>query len=160
MRSSIFLLLGSNLGNKLFYLKQACIAIDEEIGKVLQSSKIYETDAWGIEDQPSFLNQVIEVSSSLTPHQILEKINTLERTIGRIRHGKWGSRVIDIDILYDGSESIQSKDLTIPHPQIQNRRFTLVPLCELDPNFIHPILKRSNQDLLDTCKDSLEVRIF
>ncbi|MDZ7608724.1 MAG: 2-amino-4-hydroxy-6-hydroxymethyldihydropteridine diphosphokinase [Cyclobacteriaceae bacterium] len=108
--------------------------------RLSSASSVYKTKAWGIENQPDFLNQVLEVESDLYPLEILDCILGIEESLGRVRDIKWSSRVIDIDILYYGSEIVTEPKLTIPHPQIQNRNFTLVPLCEIAPEFVHPIL--------------------
>lgn len=153
----IFLLLGSNLGDKLSHLSQSITEIEEKIGTIEKVSSIYETAAWGKTDQPSFYNQVIKISTSLKPFQLLEKILQIEHDIGRKRFEKWGARIIDIDLLYYKNEIFASQELTIPHPQIQYRKFTLIPLCEIAQNFIHPTLKVTQQQLLEQCDDLLEV---
>lgn len=157
MTEGIFLLLGSNLGDKLLHLSQAISKIEEQIGKVEKVSSIYETAAWGKTNQPSFYNQVIKISTSLKPLQILKIVLQIEHEIGRKRFEKWGARIIDIDLLYYQNEVFTNQELTIPHPQIQNRKFTLIPLCEIAQEFIHPTLKVTQQQLLEQCDDILEV---
>ncbi|MDH5368271.1 MAG: 2-amino-4-hydroxy-6-hydroxymethyldihydropteridine diphosphokinase [Cyclobacteriaceae bacterium] len=157
MTEGIFLLLGSNLGDKLSHLSQAISKIEEQIGKVEKVSSIYETAAWGKTNQPSFYNQVIKISTSLKPLQILKIVLQIEYEIGRKRFEKWGARIIDIDLLYYQNEVFTNQELTIPHPQIQNRKFTLIPLCEIAQEFIHPTLKVTQQQLLEQCDDILEV---
>ena len=157
MTEGIFLLLGSNLGDKLLHLSQAISKIEEQIGKVEKVSSIYETAAWGKTNQPSFYNQVIKISTSLKPLQILKIVLQIEYEIGRKRFEKWGARIIDIDLLYYQNEVFTNQELTIPHPQIQNRKFTLIPLCEIAQEFIHPTLKVTQQQLLEQCDDILEV---
>ena len=105
----------------------------------------------------AFYNQVLELNSTLAPEELLSKLQNIEIQLGRERFVKWGSRTIDIDILYFGGLSFENENLSIPHSQIQNRRFTLVPMNEIAPDFIHPTLKKSQSDLLDICEDSLEV---
>ena len=155
--TSIYLLLGTNLGNKSANLQRAKELLTSHAIIIKKESKIYETAAWGNEDQPSFLNQVVEVDSNKSPQRILTLINQIEEEMGRVRFEKWGERLIDIDILYFSSHEIQNEDLVIPHPEIQNRRFTLAPLAEMSPDFIHPILKKTQQELLEVCVDPLEV---
>ncbi|MDH5476214.1 MAG: 2-amino-4-hydroxy-6-hydroxymethyldihydropteridine diphosphokinase [Cyclobacteriaceae bacterium] len=158
MIEGIYLLLGSNLGDKLSYLSQAIEKIEKTIGRVKNVSSVYETAAWGKEDQPTFYNQVIEIKSSLGYIEILKGILAIEQEIGRKRKEKWGARIIDIDLLYFGTEIFTNHELVLPHPEIQNRRFTLIPLCEIAQNFIHPVLKVTHQQLLEQCNDSLEVK--
>ena len=138
-------------------LEKARTKISCHIGTVIQKSALYETAAWGKTNQPSFYNQVLEVKSSLSPEEILLAINTIEAELGRVRKEKWGERIIDIDILYYGKKLINSDQLTIPHPGIPDRRFTLVPLVEIAPSFVHPTQKKTNQQLLNECIDPLEV---
>lgn len=158
MMKGIYLLLGSNLGDRLATLKRAFDLIDTTIGNVIHSSSIYTTKAWGVEDQPDFLNQVVEVESGLAPEEILINVNSIEEKLGRVRKIKWQSRIIDIDILYYGNLILNTQDLIIPHAENQNRNFVLVPMVELAPDFVHPVFLRTQQQLLNTCKDGLEVK--
>ena len=132
--------------------------IEKNIGKLTTSSVIYKTAAWGKEDQPDFLNQIIIVSSSLSSLNVLKEIFAIEKEMGRVRTTKNAARVIDIDILYFNDEIIQSVNLTVPHPQLQNRKFVLVPLAEISPDFLHPVLKKSSLELLSICSDKLNVQ--
>jgi len=157
MIEGLYLLLGTNLGDKKLQLERARNAVSEEIGTISTASSIYETAAWGKTDQPSFLNQVLQVRTELTPTEILYKINAIEEELGRIRVEKWGERQIDIDILYYDGSIIDTKDLQIPHPGIPDRRFTLVPLVEIAADFKNPVLNMTNRDLLENCPDSLKV---
>lgn len=158
--NGIYLLLGSNLGERLDQLKDAREACAHEIGTLEKASGIYETEAWGSEEQPTYLNQVLFLKTALTPMQALEKIQEIEKSLGRIRYEKWGSRIIDIDILYYDDLIVDLPSLSIPHPYIQDRRFTLAPLVEIAPNFVHPKLHQTQQALLDTCPDLLEVHLL
>jgi len=157
MTDGIYLLLGSNLGDKRDTLFQATRQIDAEIGKVMKCSSLYETEPWGNSSQPSFLNQVVLINCKLSPMQLLTALLEIEKRLGRIRYEKWGERTLDIDILYYNNVIIDSDHLRIPHPEITNRRFTLVPLVELAPDFIHPVLNKTNRLLLSLCKDNLKV---
>jgi 2-amino-4-hydroxy-6-hydroxymethyldihydropteridine diphosphokinase len=153
----LYLLLGGNLGDRPLYLAQAREHIAAQIGAVIQSSALYETAAWGKTDQPAFLNQVLEVQTELTPEQVLQGINGIEQELGRVRQEHWGARVIDIDILFYDDLVLQSQRLTIPHPQLHLRRFTLLPLAEIAPSLEHPVLQKSVTQLLQDCPDELEV---
>jgi 2-amino-4-hydroxy-6-hydroxymethyldihydropteridine diphosphokinase len=151
-----FLLLGSNQGDRKSYLEKSRQEISTA-GTVLQVSSIYQTAAWGKEDQPSFLNQVVEIETDLSPKELLIKMLAIESSLGRVRDEKWGSRIIDIDILFYGSQIVKTPQLTIPHPRIAERRFVLVPMAEVDGGFVHPILRKNIKTLLDVCKDKLDV---
>ena len=156
----IYLLLGTNLGNRESNLARAkSLAVKADI-EILRESAIYETAAWGIEDQPGFLNQVVAVDTTLEPELLLKKLLFIEQEIGRVRQRKWGQRLIDLDILYYHNRVIETKDLQVPHPGIPNRRFTLVPLVELTPEELHPVLQKSHQQLLEECQDTLKVKRF
>ncbi len=154
----IYLLLGTNLGDRMANLQRAKELMVPKMITVIRESSVYETAAWGIEDQPSFLNQVLRVDFIKSPQRLLEGILEIEEEMGRVREEKWGSRLIDIDILYFGDRVVAEKDLKIPHPEIQNRRFTILPLLEIAPNFEHPVLKTSHQELLNKTPDDLEVK--
>jgi 2-amino-4-hydroxy-6-hydroxymethyldihydropteridine diphosphokinase len=156
----IFLGLGSNLGNREDNLLMAQRLIKEKVGQIVLKSSIYETAAWGIVEQNSFLNQVIEVETSFSPNAVLHLILNIEKDMGRVRQVKWGERIIDIDILYYENEVISMENLSIPHPFIQERQFVLVPLCEIAANFIHPKLEVSNLELLKNCQDVGEISLF
>ncbi len=153
-----YLLIGGNLGNRQKNLEKARQLIAANAGQVDKSSPLYETEAWGIEDQPAFLNQVLLVSTKLDPRQLLSTILDIEHQMGRERTEKFGPRSIDIDILFYNREIIDEPGLTIPHQQLHLRKFTLEPLQEIAPSFIHPVLKKSVSDLLKECPDPLTVK--
>jgi 2-amino-4-hydroxy-6-hydroxymethyldihydropteridine diphosphokinase len=156
----IYLLLGSNMGDRQKTLEEAKNYISKSAGNVLRESQLYETAAWGIEDQPDFINQVLEIESNLSPEFLLDELLNIEKEMGRVREVKWGQRLIDIDVLYYGRKIVQTHRLKIPHPEIPNRRFTLVPLCELSPDFVNPKMSKTNRILLKECTDDLEVTLF
>ena len=156
--NTVYLLLGSNMGDSEHTLTVAINMIEKNIGKLTKSSSIYRTAAWGNEDQPDFLNQIIIISSSLSSSNILKEMFGIEKEMGRVRTTKNAARVIDIDMLFFNDEIIQTENLTVPHKQIQNRRFVLVPLAEISPDFRHPILKKSSLELLSICSDKLNVQ--
>ncbi len=155
-----YLLLGTNLGDREQLLHQALASIAQEIGLILQRSSIYETAAWGNENQPHYLNQVVSVATPLTPVQLLHAVNGIERKMGRQRVSKWESRLIDIDILFYADQLIDLPNLQIPHPQLPNRRFALVPLQEIAPFLIHPALNLSVSNLLARTSDHLTVQRY
>jgi len=156
--NTVYLLLGSNMGNSEQMLSDATNMIEKNIGKLTKSSAIYRTAAWGKEEQRDFLNQIIIVSSSLSSSTVLKEMFVIEKEMGRVRTTKNAARVIDIDMLFFNDEIIQTETLTVPHPQIQNRRFVLVPLAEIALDFIHPLLKKSSLELLSICSDKLNVQ--
>ena len=155
---NVFLLLGSNLGTRELFLQQAVQLIEQNIAPVTKASGIYETQSWGKTDEPDYLNQVVQLKTELPAQILLERILNIEIMLGRKRDVKWGSRIIDIDILFYGDEIINEPGLIVPHPELHNRRFTLEPLEELAPDFIHPVLKKSVLKLKNELKDSLIVK--
>lgn len=157
MARLIYLLLGTNLGNRQENLIQARVSIAAKCGFLLKTSNIYETAAWGKTDQPAFLNQVIALETSLNPKSLLSCVLQIEQELGRVRSEKWGERIIDIDILYYEDTIHHSTDLVIPHPGIAKRRFVLEPLSEIAPDFLHPILLKTSLVLLAECPDELTV---
>ncbi len=155
-----YLSLGSNEGDRVLWISKAIDRIAESCGHIIRKSSLFETAAWGINAQPDFLNMVITIQTSQTAHQLLESILHIEILLGRHRDIKWGPRIIDIDILFFNDEVVNLPDLIIPHPYLHLRRFTLVPLTEIAPDYIHPILNKSTASLLSECQDSLEVHLF
>ncbi len=154
---TVFLLLGSNIGNRLSHFETAEQLIAISVGPIIKTSSAYETEPWGYAEQPAFLNKVIELKTLLTPYQLLNVLLEIEKSIGRIRTEKWHERIIDIDILFYDSEIVNTEDLKIPHPFLQDRRFTLEPLNEIAPGLIHPIFNLNNAQLLANCTDPLRV---
>lgn len=153
----LYLLLGSNLGDRLRALSQARGQLEHALGPLLAASSIYETAPWGLADQPAFLNQVLGLYACQLPDELLKITQEIEQKMGREKKEKWGTRTIDIDILYYGDQRIQTDGLTIPHPWLHQRRFTLVPLAEIAPHLIHPVLGLSQRALLERCTDPGEV---
>lgn len=154
----VFLLLGSNLGNRKLFLDKAIERISAEIAPIEKASGIYETQSWGKTDEPDYLNQVLLLKTDMPAKTILHKVLEIEQELGRVREERWGSRVIDIDILFYGDAIIDEPDLKVPHPQLHNRRFTLEPLSELAANLLHPLLRKSIQQLKTELTDSLIVK--
>lgn len=157
MNDGIFVLLGSNLGDRAANLRKAITMIGELPGIVLRQSAVYQTAAWGKTDQPDFFNQVIRLESTLDPEELLTGLLDIERRLGRERLEKWGPRAIDLDILFYHQRVVNLPHLTIPHPQLHLRRFTLVPLAEIAHDKIHPVLHQSVEHLLELCPDPLPV---
>ncbi len=156
----IFLGLGSNLGDRRANLLEATTRIAARVGIIQAISNIYETQAWGIQDQPDFLNQVVEIRSSFEPAALLDEILKIEQDMGRERRIKWGERLIDIDILFYGSRIVQTEKLTIPHPFLHQRNFVLFPLLEIAADWVHPVLKKAVQDLVLFSEDFSSVKIL
>ena len=158
--SDCFLLLGTNQGDKIQNLETAARMISDQTGEILTQSSIYVTAAWGIEDQEEFLNQVLKIESTLSVEEMMDTCLSIEKDMGRVREVKWGSRLIDIDILYFDDLVFESENVNVPHPAIQDRRFTLVPLVEIAAQFMHPKMQQTQKELLEKCSDKLEVKIF
>ena len=156
--NTIYLLLGSNLKNPEQQLSAARNYITTEIGEITKASSLYATAAWGNTNQPDFLNQVIIVQSDFSAANTMETILTIEENMGRVRTQKNAPREIDIDILFFNNDIIHLPELIVPHPLIQERKFVLIPLYEIAPNFKHPILLKTPQELLEVCTDSLDVQ--
>jgi len=154
----LYLLLGTNLGNKKENLKVAIQLLEKDGLKPIKISSVYETEAWGKTDQPAFLNQVVYIKSALSTQEILRICQNIEKECGRVRVEQYGPRLLDIDILYFDDAIIVEPGLVIPHQQIQFRNFTLVPLVEIAPDFKHPVLNVSNLELLQQCKDTLKTK--
>lgn len=158
MMHKVYLLLGANIGDPMRQLENAKTEIQARIGSIDRASKVYHSQAWGLEDQPDFLNQVVRSTTTLSAPQVLQEIHKIETVLGRIRGQRWGARLIDIDILYYDDHIIHLPDLQIPHPYIQERNFTLLPLNEIAPEYIHPVFKKTNQVLLEESSDTLQVK--
>lgn len=155
--TTVHLLLGSNLGNREHNLELAIREIGRLLGPIITASSVYKTAAWGNTDQPEFYNQVVVATTGKSPEEALRAILNIEDQLGRKRTEKWGSRIIDIDILFWDDQVISTPELTIPHPGIPQRRFTLIPLLEISPDFVHPVLQKSVHELLQDCTDTLPV---
>jgi len=154
-----YLLLGGNIGDRKKVILAAIKLIKEKIGSVISLSSFYETAAWGIEEQNPFYNCAIIVETSKTPQQVMAEILEIEEMLGRKRgSNKWTERIIDIDILFFNEEIINNEFIKIPHPRIQERNFALIPLLEIAQNYIHPLFKKTVQELLAECTDKLMVK--
>lgn len=153
------IILGSNMGNKLAHLQQAIEHIKVNNSLLVKQSSIYKTAAWGNTEQDDFYNQVIEINTELSAENLLKTLLQIETQMGRTRNQKWEARIIDLDILYYNSEIIDTENLKVPHPYLHVRRFTLIPLVQIDPEFIHPVFQQTNAALLANCSDASEVEL-
>lgn len=158
--SSIYLLLGGNQGERASVLAKAKALLAEQLGTVVAVSPLYETAAWGKTDQPDFLNQAMHIQTQHSPVEALSIIHHIEHLLGRQRTEHWGQRTLDIDILFYDDAVIHSLRLEIPHPEVQNRRFALIPLKDIAPKLLHPVLAKDISTLLEECPDKLEVFLF
>lgn len=157
MQTEVVLCLGGNKGNREKLLSEAVNLIGQNF-ELKRLSEIYETAAWGGVAKGDFLNQVAVVSTDLEAEEVLDRIQQIELDLGRTRFEPWGDRTMDIDILFFGDQIIKTGRLEIPHPFIGERRFVLVPLAELMPDFVHPVLKENFVTLLEACQDLSEVK--
>jgi 2-amino-4-hydroxy-6-hydroxymethyldihydropteridine diphosphokinase len=148
-----FLGLGTNLGDKLQNLTEALQHIRKDIGEVIRTSSIYETEAWGVINQDNYYNIVVEINTALFPLELLRKILAIELSMGRIRNKKWDSRIIDIDILFYENYFVSTESLVIPHPFLEKRNFVLEPLNELMSDFLHPKYRKTISELKKTSAD-------
>jgi 2-amino-4-hydroxy-6-hydroxymethyldihydropteridine diphosphokinase len=160
MNNLAYLLTGGNIGNRSASLAEAMTAVSKTCGRILRSSPVYETEAWGMKNQQAFLNQAICIETKLSPVELLAAVLAIEQEMGRVRKEKNGPRVIDIDILFYNDLVIHSPGLTIPHPFLQDRRFALQCIADIAPGLVHPVLKKIIAELLTICPDNSEVNKF
>ena len=152
----VYIILGSNIGDKKDYLDKACVEISDSIGNIETYSSYYQTSPWGFESNDEFLNRVICVNSRLDPNEIMSLLLEIENRLGRVRHlleKGYQSRTIDLDILLIDDLIINNELLIVPHPRMIERRFVLVPLSEIAGDYIHPQISKSINYLLNSCKD-------
>jgi 2-amino-4-hydroxy-6-hydroxymethyldihydropteridine diphosphokinase len=155
------ILLGGNMGDRLGYLAEAKQRITQSCGSIAQESRVYESEAWGFESEHNFLNQAIVLQSQFDAFQLLQHLQAIEKSLGRqSKGGGYQSRTLDLDILFFGNHIIEKEELIIPHPRIATRKFTLLCVDELIPNFIHPVLQISIHQLLHDCNDPSKVWIY
>lgn len=158
--NTAILLIGGNMGDRPKFLQQAAALIAARAGHILQESTMYETAPWGDVQQPDYLNQALVLETTMEAPALLDVLLEIEKEIGRVRRQKWGSRVIDIDMIFFNNEVITLPQLKVPHPQMQNRRFVLAPLQEIIPLWVHPILQLTVNQLLEACPDPLPAHKF
>ncbi|MEP6747035.1 MAG: 2-amino-4-hydroxy-6-hydroxymethyldihydropteridine diphosphokinase [Bacteroidota bacterium] len=156
----VYLLTGGNVGNRQQFLEESVRLIEKACGNVMNASAIYETAPWGKTDQAAFLNQALELSTMLSAPELMQQLLAIEQTIGRERAEKYGPRTIDIDILLFNHEIIHTPVVTVPHPQMANRRFVLQPLNDIAGHYLHPVLQITITQLLAICPDPLPVKKF
>ena len=156
----VYLLLGSNKGNRRKYLLMAMYLLQNKIGTIVRTSSVYITEPWGNNNQPKYLNQALIINTQCTPLQLLKKLQKIEKELGRTNKNQYSSRTIDIDILFYDRIIFTAKNLVIPHTRLHLRNFTLMPLMELNKSYSHPKLKKSIEELAKNSTDSLKVSIF
>jgi 2-amino-4-hydroxy-6-hydroxymethyldihydropteridine diphosphokinase len=156
---TVYLIFGSNVADRSGYIKEAIDKVKDRIGEPFIFSSLYETEPWGFRHETPFLNQAVGLYTHASPKKLLEELMTIEKESGRIRKGvEYSARSLDIDILFYGRDVIGCDNLVIPHPRICERRFVLIPLDEIAPDFIHPVKNKSIHDLLKECEDRSWVR--
>lgn len=159
MTRHIYIGLGSNVGDRFGYLDSAVKELSElSSTKVVRMSSVYETEPYGNKDQPEFLNMAVELESSLEPDGLLAGLKSIEAKLGRLRTERWGPREIDLDLLYFGKQVVNQKKLQVPHPEVERRRFVLVPLNEIAHSFIDTVRGKGISELLAECTDTGVVR--
>lgn len=149
----VYLLLGSNIEPRFTFIQKAVSLLENEIGSILATSSLYETAAWGKEDQADFLNQALCVETNLSPENLLHRIKKIETQTGRKQRGIWSEREIDIDILLLENIIFSSATLTIPHPRLHERNFAIQPLLEIAPDAPHPVFQKSIAEIAWNCND-------
>lgn len=152
--------IGSNIGERKYYLEEALMAVEVKIGHIVSKSFIYESQSWGYQGQ-NFLNMVIKVETTLAPSEILKAIHQIESGFGRVKvTGIYTDRPIDLDIIFYEDIIINIENLIIPHPKMQNRLFVLIPLFDIDPEYIHPVFNKNIRQLRDKCMDKGWIKLY
>ena len=155
----LYILLGGNLGDKSRIFSEARDKLEKRLGEINSLSAVYETEPWGFESSDLFWNQVLEFKTILSPEEVLWQTQQTEIELGRIsKSNQYDSRIIDVDILFYGDQVISQPNLISPHPRIQERKFALIPLCEIAPYLLHPVFRKNMIRLLEECTDQLNVK--
>lgn len=161
--SRVYLLLGSNQGDRAALLAEACDRIGALCGSVTAMSRLYESEPWGFEAETWFVNQALELTTGINPHRLLLMLLDIERELGRRRSADamgYASRPIDIDMLYYDDLVVDTANLVLPHPRIRERRFALLPMCDVAPDFVHPLSGLTQRELLERCQDNSKVLLL
>lgn len=158
--NEVYLCLGGNLGDCLATFEQVYALIGQKVGKITMQSSLYQSQAWGMQSAPDFLNQVIKVETELSVENLLDFLLEIEKKLGRKREetAVYQSRLIDIDILFFNKKVVKTATLEIPHPRLHLRKFVLEPLNEIAPNFVHPTLNKTVAELLVLCPDNGQIK--
>ena len=155
----IYVGLGANVGDREAHLRSAVVAVGARPElRVVGASKVYESAPVGYADQPDFLNAAVELETEVSPRDLLQTLLELERSLGRVRGQRWGPRIIDLDLLLYGHRIVQEQGLTVPHPHLHLRAFVLLPLCDLNPEGVHPLTRQSFRSLAEAVKPESEIR--
>jgi len=160
VKREIYIGLGSNLGNRLANIRKAIELMKQEGIEIVKESSIYETEPVGYKEQGWFLNSVVKARTQFSPEGLWKRLEKIEKVMGREREIKWGPRIIDLDILFYGNKVLNGKQLQIPHPELHKRRFVLLPLKEIAPELVHPVLNKTIGEILGELEDNSEVRLF
>jgi 2-amino-4-hydroxy-6-hydroxymethyldihydropteridine diphosphokinase len=160
MSTITYLSLGGNLGNTIEIFQNSMEILTKKVGKITQLSSLYQTAAWGPIPQNDFINQVIEVETKLSAQELMDILLEIELKQGRVRQERWGPRTLDLDIIFFGEQLISTESLEIPHPRMEDRKFVLIPMVEINPNLIHPISRKSIRQILLECKDECDCKII
>ena len=156
-----FLMLGGNIGDRIFYLSQCSELLRSNVGRIVAFSSVYESEPWGFNNSQWFLNQVVALETNLSPIILLEKTKEIEKKLGRVRsYEKYQARTMDIDILLYGDIVMNTTELIIPHPRMSERMFVLRPMVEIAPDLLHPVLNRTMEYLFKNCSDLMQVKLF
>ncbi len=160
--NNVILLLGGNLGDRTKLIQEAKNLISQNNCIIVKESSLYESEPWGFNHAQNFINQIIEIETEYEPEFLLQNTQKIEKTLGRKAKTKTGyeGRTMDIDILFFNHQIIHLPNLIIPHPELHNRKFTLLPLAEKWDDFIHPVFQKTSIDLLESCKDTCWARIL